>query len=144
MLRSVLAVIAGFLTMGMSVGLFDAALGALMPGEFPKPGEQRHPGEMVLLIEMAAGLLFAVLGGYVTAVAAKHSEALHATALAALVLTLGIVTVATQYESKPLWSHVGLTAVGVLGVLAGGWLRVAQKKRTASPESPQPRTNNMS
>ena len=138
MFRSVLAVIAGFLTWVMCVGLLDRALGALMTGE------QRQPGNMVLFIELAAGLLFAVLGGYVAALGAKHSELMHATALSALVLILGVVTLATQYESKPLWSHIGLTAVGVIGTLAGGWLRVAQKKRTPTSGSPQPRTNNMS
>src|SRR5262245_48796560 len=138
MLRSILAVIAGFLTWGMCRGIFDRALGALMAEE------HRQSGNMALFIEIAADLLFAIFGGYVTALGAKHSEALHAAALSALVLIWGIATVATQYESKPLWSHIGLTTAGVLGVLVGGWLRVAQKKRTASPESPQPRTNNMS
>lgn len=74
-----------------------------------------------LLVSLAA----AVLGGWLTARLAPRVPMGHVLALAALLIAMSIVSATgdqAQPAGQPGWYPIGIAILGVLGVLAGGWL----------------------
>ncbi len=125
MLRSILAILAGYVTIVLGVTstlaiLFFAARDAF-PGE---PGPFRGP-TWILVVELVAGFACAVLGGYVCALVARRRELAHGLVLCAIMLVLGLVSAGAESGMKPTWSSVALPVVGVLGVLLGARWRAA-------------------
>ena len=125
MLRSILAIIAGYLTMVLGVTSTLAILFFALRDHFPRePGPFRGP-DWILWVELGTGLAVAVLGGYVCALVAKRRELVHGIVLAAIVLALGLLTATMESGMKPMWSSIGLMIVSTVGVLGGARLRAS-------------------
>jgi hypothetical protein len=142
MVRSILAVVAGYLAMGLLVFvLFSAAYllmgadGAFRPGTY-------EVSALWLASSFVLGLVAALVGGYVCAVVARGGRA--PLALACLVLILGLVAFALsqrgdggdavragrvsnsearQRARTPAWVALLNPVVGAAGVLVGARLR---------------------
>lgn len=131
MLRSVLAVIVGFVVITalniMAVPLF----GAVVPQSIAGP-DGGLPTTGWIIFNLAYGLIFAAVGGYVTAQVAQRSELSHSVALAVVILVLGVAyafsggSAGPDQPAPPTWYLVVLPAVGVVGAILGGWLRARQ------------------
>ena len=82
-----------------------------------------------LALASVCGLGFATLGGWLTALIAQRSPIVHAIALS-LILTLiwGIYTFSGDPKELLRLSLINI-AIGITGVLTGGWVRLAQMKK---------------
>ena len=130
MLRSILAIVAGFVTIGvLSVGT-NAALHAA--GILPD-ADQPIFDTGLLLLTMAYVAVYAIAGCYLTAMLAPNRPMLHALILGALGLVLNVVTAAGMRGQFPDW----YLAAGVLLTMPyawiGGKLREMQLARGRAP-----------
>lgn len=118
MLRSVVAVVAGlgFVLTAMWIG------GGLLGVVLYQLGMMRVAVAAILVVSTLA----AIMGGWITARLAGRAEMLHAAALAAVmaVMTLRVV-LGDRPEGQPEWYAPTVGALGVAGMLAGGWLRAS-------------------
>lgn len=120
-LASVLAVVAGFLTIAVLSTLTDVALH--MTGIFPPNGAPMFDPALNLLA-LSYRIVFAVLGGYVTARLAPSSPGVHVLVLAGIGLVLGVLGVFASMSVNlgPIWLPVALVITAVPCVWFGGWL----------------------
>lgn len=128
MLRSVLAVVFGFVCTALVVTIGTiAATAALVPGglaamrsgaPLPVPVSSGYLSVNLTLSEAAA-----VLGGWVAARLSPAAPIGHVAALAALMLAMSVVSAATGGRAgQPAWYPGVIAAIGVIGVFAGGLL----------------------
>ncbi|HEU5059974.1 MAG TPA: hypothetical protein VFU21_25760, partial [Kofleriaceae bacterium] len=129
MLRAVLAVLAGYLTMFVGVTTLFAFILFVGFGGMPDAGF-RPPG-WLLWLEVAASPIIALFGGYVCAWIARERPLRHAGALAAVILVMGAVSAAADGGEKPLWSVIAVPALAAIGALLGARLRAAHVKMSA-------------
>jgi len=128
MLRSIAAVLVGFVLIGaLSFGA-DLVLRQAMPGAFDAAG--RVESTAVLLLMMGYVGLFAVTGCYLTARLAPRRPMLHALVLGALGLAFtAINTFAVFWDTAPAWYHVASLALVMPYAWIGGRLRELQLAR---------------
>jgi hypothetical protein len=134
-LRSILAVVAGFvLTMVLSFGT-DALLALALPGMVSHGQPTPTP---ILVLALAYVFFYSIVGGYVTAFVAGRAELKHGLVLGSifLILGLGAVLVAIlapasvpEGEQPPLWYGVSCLVLALPGPVAGAWLRASQKRK---------------
>lgn len=120
MLRSVLAVAAGYITMILLIVVLFLLLGIMFPEAFPQPGIFPSIGWVIFIL--AFGFVAAMLGAAVTVTISRGSRLKHIHWLALVVLFFGLATLATNIDKQPLWYLVAQIAVGVAGVYVGGHL----------------------
>lgn len=131
MLRSVIAVVVGFLFIALCSVLTGQLILALMPGAFDADGRtERVP---VLLLTLAYVGVFAVAGCYLTARLAPSRPLAHALVLGALGLVFNIMGSIAMWHTAPAWYHLlGLSLVMPYAWL-GGRLREAQLAEDSAP-----------
>uniref|UniRef100_A0A7S2TIZ3 Uncharacterized protein n=1 Tax=Lotharella oceanica TaxID=641309 RepID=A0A7S2TIZ3_9EUKA len=127
LVRSLCAVLAGYVAMAVSTIAMFVVLGAVIPGAFESYATGKaQPSNGVLLVILTFGVLSAVLGGYVTASLAKSSPMDHVYALAGFVVVLGLWSAFYEGESAPLWYRLALAVIGGAGVVVGGTMTVTE------------------
>ena len=125
MIRSIFAVVGGFLvTAVLSLGA-DGVLVNLAAGSFTKSGQTESLFLLVLMLFYT--LFFLAFGGYVTALIAKRAELAHALVLGLLGLALSVFAAMQNAETMPLWWHLTFLILLVPAVLVGGSLRMVRK-----------------
>jgi hypothetical protein len=120
MIRSVLAVFAGFLAIVVLVLASAPVIAKLL-----LPATAARPTRSYLVANLLTGFAFAGVGGWIAAHLAGSGPHWHAVALATLVLALGITTAAqggAARAGQPVWYGWLLPFVGAAGALLGGWL----------------------
>jgi hypothetical protein len=130
-MRSVLSVILGYVVMLVAVLLGQVAFTALGSGMTVQPGEQ--PDTFYFVFNLSTGFFFLMIGGYVTAILAGHSELKHALCLAALSVTMCIVSMVKYAGDQPLWYSISLMFLSIPGSLIGGHYRVRQVTDGTAP-----------
>ncbi len=120
-LRTFLALLAGFATMALLVMVLTALLTRMIPSWTGNEGSPR-PGYM--FVNLGYSFLAAAAGGYVTAWAAAANPLIHTLALAIVVLALAALSVLQSKGLQPIWYQLTLVAIMPLGVLGGGLLRL--------------------
>jgi hypothetical protein len=118
MLRSVVAVVAGlgFVLTAMWIG------GGLLGVVLVQLGLMRVAVAAILVVSTLA----AIMGGWITARLAGRAEMLHAAALAAVMAVMTLrVMLGDRPDGQPAWYAPTVGALGVAGMLAGGWLRAS-------------------
>ena len=120
-LRAFLALLAGFVSMALLVGIITAALTRFAPAWAGTPG---NPRTGYVLVNLCYSLAAAAIGGYVTAWTAQGNPLFHTLALAIIVLLLGALSALQQRGRQPIWYQLLLTAITPVGVLLGGLLRL--------------------
>jgi hypothetical protein len=123
MLRSLLSVIAGYAAIALLISLLTlVAVGVMLGGDYSVVTPA------YLIVNFSYGAVCALAGGYLTAWLARRKAMPHAAALAGLMLVMGVIGLFTPMEgqAQPLWYALGITAVGVIFALAGGYLRARQ------------------
>jgi hypothetical protein len=128
MLRSILAVVTGYLTMLLGVTTFFSFIMFGLLGAKPAHPESFHAPRWLLWAELLVTPLLAALGGYACAWIAKRSPLGHAAVLAGLMLVLGAVSAIHDAAYKPLWSSAAVTLLGAAATLGGARLRVAHAR----------------
>ena len=120
-LRSFLALLAGFVSMAAVVGIVTAVLVKRAPNWVGTPG---HPRPAYVTVNLIYSFAAAMLGGFVTAWLAPGSPLKHVLVLALIVLLLSGLSALQLRGKQPVWYQLTLVALSPLGVLAGGILRL--------------------
>jgi hypothetical protein len=131
MLRSIIAVVAGFLFVVVLAVAADAILLTTWPSAFGPTGGSRNVA--VLALTLAYTAVFAAAGAYVTAWLAPYGPLRHALALGAISLAISAIAVIGAWDSAPPWYHVVALVQVVPMAWIGGWLRQRQTEPPAAP-----------
>lgn len=113
-LRSFLALLAGFATMELPIAAVAAVTG--------RKGGTGPPGWVA--VNMVCSFVAAVAGGYVTAWLAVARPLHTVLTLAVAVLVLGAISTVVTRGTRPAWQQVAQMVVCALGVMAGGLLQL--------------------
>jgi len=131
MLRSILALAAGYIAILILTIFLFFVLGTFFPNVFLST-----PGVLAIL---ACDFLFAAVGGYVAAALAPHSQLRHALWLGAILVLFGVVMVVwvgfnpEGAGKEPLWYQVGRVLVTMPAVLLGGSRQVSMQQKRPNP-----------
>jgi len=121
MVRTFLALLAGFLTMAVLVGALTALLARFAP---QWAGEQGNPRPAYIAVNIGYSFLAALAGGYVTALMPSANPLILVLALAVIVLVLAALSALQLRGKQPVWYAITLIAIAPVGVMAGGFLRM--------------------
>jgi hypothetical protein len=119
--RAFLALLAGFATMAVVVGVATALLVKLAPDWV---GRQGHPRTGYIIVNLIYSLAAAILGGYVTAWIVHNNILTYMLVLAVIVLLLSGLSALQQRGMQPIWYQLLLMAIAPAGIFLGGLLRV--------------------
>jgi len=119
--RAFLALLAGFFTMAVLVGVVTATLMKLAPEWVGTVG---NPRSAYVAFNIIYSFIAAAAGGYVTAWLAQGNPLIHVLALAIVVLLLAALSALQQRGLQPIWYQLLLVAITPIGVFAGGMLRL--------------------
>jgi hypothetical protein len=125
MLRSVLAVLAGFFAMALLTMPATIIASRVMLGTKSREDMIRMtPTPPYLAVNLTFSALFAALGGYITSWIGQ--SLLDVYVLAALMFVLGLVSARQNMQQKTSqgrWYGITLVILGPLSALVGGWLQ---------------------
>lgn len=124
MVRSVVAVIAGYLVFAVSAILL-----------FRLSGHDPHaPAEIgFVLVTIVYGMLFATLAGFLAALLGKRFEMEHSLAVASLIAALGAASLLASVKSGAIWTQLAAILIIAPCAMLGGYLRQRQlRTRTVS------------
>lgn len=124
MIRSILAIVAGFFAIGLLAFGADAVVRSVMPQAFSASG--RVDSVPVLLLMMSYVLVFAVAGCYLTARLAPNKPLKHALILGVLGLLFNIAGTIALWDTAPAWFHIVSLLLVMPAAWVGGRLREAQ------------------
>jgi hypothetical protein len=105
-IRSIVAVGAGFFTVMVLGAAADMAFTGLSPNAFDEAGHAREDSS--LFIKMAYESLFAFLAGYVTARIAIRRPYFHALVMGALVFAGRALIAMAAWDVTPPWFNLGI------------------------------------
>ena len=133
--RSIAAIVVGFLVIGaLSFGT-DMLVKSSMPGMFDAAGRTDSVG--ILLLTMAYVAIFAIGGCWLTARLAPSHPMRHALILGALGLLFNIAGAIAMWDTAPAWFHIASLILVMPYAWIGGRLRERQLERsggaTATP-----------
>ncbi|MBI5456691.1 hypothetical protein HY969_03030 [Candidatus Kaiserbacteria bacterium] len=130
MLKSIFAVVAGFLTVVvLSMGT-DMVLEKT--GIFPPPSEMGLFVTWMLALALFYRTIYTILGGYVTAWLAPQNAMKHVWTLAALGQLGGIAGVIAGWNLSAHWYPIALAVLAIPSVWLGGWLRTRNDLNTTA------------
>ena len=121
-MRSVVAIVVGYLVFGVSSAILFAASGQ-DPRVLPTPG--------FLVCSIVYGAAFAAFGGYLAARIANCKPLLHAGLVAAIIATGAIVAMIVERQASSLRSQIAVLFVMAPAALAGGISESAMKPEAA-------------
>ncbi len=129
MLRSILSVVVGYLSIAvatmLSTWLLTVAFGLPLQPADPS----FRPPTPYVAASLVSGFAIAILGGFVAARIAPRSPRRHALVLAALVLAFGVMfSLMNRTGPHPGWYLLLLPIVGFLGVVLGG--RMGERRKS--------------
>ena len=120
-LRTFMALLAGFATMAVLVMAITALLSRLTPSWV---GSEGRPGPGYVFVNLGYSFLAAAAGGYVTAWVADVNPLPLVLGLAVVVLVMGAISALQARGRQPVWYQVALLVISPLGVVAGGLVRL--------------------
>lgn len=134
MLRSIMAVVAGFSTMAVVVMVGSIAIvAAFVPGGLKALRAMRDgtgatmpvPTPRYLVMNIVLSLVAAILGGWITARIASRAVNGHLIALCIVILLMGVVSAfgsGSGSNVQPAWYKYVIPVVGIAGVALSGML----------------------
>jgi hypothetical protein len=131
MIRSILAIVAGIITLTITSFALESTANSVMrwifPDAFPDQAalDQNLPARLFMFVYTT---LCIAAGGYVTAWVARRSEARHAVIMGLVQVALTIMAMMQVYDRAPLWSWVAGMALMTPAAWAGGSLRAKKVK----------------
>jgi hypothetical protein len=126
LLKSLGALIAGYLVSALLIGVTIALLGGLFPESY------RPENTAWVVFNVLYGCVYAVAGGYVTAWLAPSRPVTHAIVLGGLMAALAVLTAvmaagtppAAGEARQPGWYYPALAVVVLPSIVLGAWIRV--------------------
>jgi hypothetical protein len=87
------------------------------------------PSMGFMLFSLGYGFLFAIVGGYITAMIAGRAEMKHAIALAGICVLMGFISMIFAAGQQPLWYQIANMGIAVFGVVLGSYFRSRRRNR---------------
>lgn len=119
--RAFLALLAGFVTMGLLVALITAVINRLAPDWVGVESKPRHG---YAFVNLGYSFLCAAAGGYVTAWLATGNPLVLVLVLGIVVLVMAALSAMQSRGAQPVWYALTLLVLMPLGVMAGGMIRL--------------------
>jgi hypothetical protein len=127
MARSILAIVVGFIFIGVLAFGTEAALHAAMPGEYG-PGGRLDSFPLLLFTQLYV-FVYAVAGCYLAAWMAGRKPMQHALILGVLGLVFNVIGSVSMWDTAPAWYHI----VAILLVMPAAWLGGKIRERQLQP-----------
>ena len=125
MLRSILAVVAGFLVIGLLAVGTDLAVIRAFPAHFDAKGGTTNPAFLALALAYVG--VYATFGCWLAARLAPSHPMRHALVLGARGLAFNVAGSMARWETAPvLWYHALGLGTTMLWAWLGGWIRERQ------------------
>ena len=125
-IRSILAVVAGFVAIAvLSLGA-DVVLRTLLSRRFSPDGGTSDPAVLLIVLFYSAAL--GVLGCYLAARLAPRKPMTHAMVLGFIGLLLSIMATVANWKTAPAWYHV----IALLLILPAAWVGGEFSRRSIS------------
>lgn len=129
MLRSVFAIIGGYITFAVGMALTTALVTRIFPGLL----QNNQPTQDLIVLNLAYAAVLAALAGFVTGLAAGREPLKHGVVLATvftlyLLLFVGAPTPPGE-QVFPAWYKIGLLVVVPPFVALGGFIRQKTTRR---------------
>jgi hypothetical protein len=132
MVRSIVAIVVGFLFIGALAMGTDALVRAAVPTAFDAAG--RTDSVALLLFTIVYVGVFAVAGCWLAARLAPNRPMRHAMILGVLGLAFNVMGSIAMWDTAPAWFHVVSLALVLPFAWLGGWIR----ERQLDGASPRP------
>ncbi len=129
MLRSIGAVVAGYLVIAIAIIVMFVIA-------FPDPTVVPSMGFMIF--SLIYGFLFGILGGWVCGLIARKAEVKHAAVIAAIGILLSVLSMIFATAKEPTWYQIANMVLLTIAVLIGGWMRARQKAKAAQNQGGMP------
>ena len=131
MVRSIVAVVAGFVVVGLLIALAQAGVIAAFPAHFDAKGGTSHLGMLLLMQGYVA--VAATFGGWLAARLAPTAPLRHALIVGALGVLVNVASAAMSWALYPSWAHV----VGILTAMLWAWLggTIRERQLAGTPAS---------
>lgn len=127
MLRSIVAVVCGFVVM-IVLGLgTDFLMMSIAPGAYT--GNSGTQATLPLLLALTYSIVFLIAAGFVTSYIAGKAEILHSLALGVLMLAMTTLATVQMYDTAPLWWHLTMLIITLPAIIFGGYLRATRKRK---------------
>jgi len=123
MLRSIGAVVAGYISIGVLVVLTDTVLARLYPNDYV---QGKAPPDSLLVVTMITATCYSVLGGRLTARLAARKPWGHVIGLIVLGEIMGVVSMVMFWTQQPHWYPLALLVLFPPAVWLGGRLRLGK------------------
>ena len=130
MLRSTLAVIAGFALWTVLWLAANRALTAAMSDSFNEDGVTDN--NVVMIVAILLSVIFSMLAGYTTATVAKVNEMKPVVVLAVIQVVIGTIKEISYWNVIPIWYHVILLVLLAPSIIIGGRLALRRKQGEAT------------
>ncbi|MEL6771921.1 MAG: hypothetical protein AAFP18_12720 [Bacteroidota bacterium] len=124
-MRSVFAVVAGFIVIVIASVAVDVLIRAVTPAQFSPRG--RVDTTLTLLLYSGSAVLYTILGGFVTGRIAPQRPVRHAVWLGMVGLVVGVAASSALWATAPAWYHILGWVLVVPAAYAGG--RLAERTR---------------
>lgn len=126
-IRSILAVVGGFVVLWILGGLYVGVLGSLAGDQFPEGGVPTTTGLLLLLVGAVPN---GIVAGLIVGRAAGHAPIVHAAVLGGLIGFVGMMS-SEQAHGMPWWFALGRIALPILFLVLGGAIaRATPPRRT--------------
>lgn len=133
MLRSILAIICGYLVLVVLVILMTFALAFAFPEYRDATEREQPPPALPVAINLVVGTLFAAVGGFVTGAISRRDKRRDAMILAGLIFGFGLANAAAGWDGvQPGWYLVLLPVLGGSAAALGGRLHPAENANRQS------------
>lgn len=130
MWRTLLAVLAGWVLVGILVVLTDLVLTKLFPKEYVAG---QVPPDHLTAVSLVTATLYSVAGGWLTARLAASRPWLHAGYLMVWGETMGLASLAMTWGQIQAWYQIGLLVLWPAAVAAGCWIRAGRPEFAPPP-----------
>jgi len=131
MLRTIIAIVAGFLIWGALCVPANALVASFFPGRFESDGGTFDPAMCLVLITLSVG--YSIASGYFAAIIAQQDARRAVWGLAIVNFGVGTFVQISYWNSLPVWYHLVFLALLIPAILYGGRLRMG--RALSSPKS---------
>jgi len=132
MLRSIGAVILGYLAMAIPIFATTTWHMILVLGKMPEPPAHMDLPVSFGVVNLVYSTLFAAFGGFVCAAIASQNRLKHGLVLAGLVFVLSLVSVYIDRGQQPVWYQASLVLLGAPATAIGAWIRAKKEPASAA------------
>ena len=125
-MKSILAVLVGYLVFGISAVLFFQVAGV---------DPRQQPGIGFRIGSTVYGVFFALLAGYTAARIAGKNEIRHSIGVACILALLAAISILAQPGLESHWSQFSALILMAPAAVLGGWLRTRQTGTSGSKQA---------